>query len=152
MTDPDALAVLQQSADQLAETMKREDSLTPAFQAIESELQRVRDSGLPMQSLLPPGERMLGFARKAKSGESFWDVYAGIIRKKLCAKNSKLRKLADSGVTLSAGAIVAVLATALALPVVAVGLISPMAALIARLGIDAFCEYSKPSHGSRRAS
>ena len=147
-------------ADELAAAIQHAQSLDPAYAVIEQSLARVRESGLPVESLLPAGERRLGFSlKRAKSGKSFWENYADVVRKKLCTKNSKLRTLADSGATLSAGALVGVVAAALALPAVAIGIATGIAAIIATSGIDAFCEYTKPAktekpakagHGARR--
>jgi hypothetical protein len=41
---------------------------------------------------------------------------------------------------------------ALGLPIVAIGIATGIAAIIAASGIDAFCEYTKPANAPRRRS
>jgi hypothetical protein len=124
-------------------------SFEPAFRAMEAGIQQVRDSGLPLESILPESERGLGFAAKdVRDGESFWRVYGKVVRKKLCANNSKLRRQAEAGIQFTAGSIVATVMALLTLPPAAIGIATPIAAMIASLGIDAFCEYTKHSDGA----
>lgn len=138
-------------ADELASEIREQGgSFEPAYRALEAGIEQVRQSGLPLESVLLQGEPGLGFAAAdVRDGESFWHVYAKVVRKKLCARDSKLRRLAESGVQLSAGGLVGVVMTSLMLPPVAIGIAAPLAAIIASLGIDAFCEYTKTSHATR---
>jgi hypothetical protein len=133
-------------ADQLAnEIHSLNGSLTPAYTAFEVAIEKVRQSGLPIEALLPAGDRGLGFsAKNIKDGQSFWAIYGKVVRKKLCAKNSKLRTHVQTGIHITAGSIVGFVASALGLrPAIAGAIIAPVAAIVATMGIDAFCEYTK---------
>jgi len=144
----------EQLAEQVAVQIKQEGgSLAPAYKAFEAGLAQFQQSGLPLESLIPAGERGLGFAaRHTKNGKSFWGVYGRVVRNKLCAKNSKLHVLAQSGTQLSAASLVGIVMGALALPAVAIGIAAAIAGIIASLGIDAFCEYTKPANATRKHS
>jgi len=61
------------------------------------------------------------------------------VRANLCASDGEFAKMMAAGLQGSVGAIVASLATALALPVAALGLLVPMAVLIVHSGLEAFC-------------
>jgi hypothetical protein len=136
-----------------AQIMSQGGSLAPAYKAFESGLAQFQQSGLPLESLIPTGEHGLGFsAQHTKDGKSFWEIYGKIVRKKLCSKNSKLHSLAQSGAQISAGSLVGVIMGVLALPAAAIGIAAPIAGIIAGLGIDAFCEYTKPANVARKIS
>jgi hypothetical protein len=143
-----------QFAERLADEIQSQGgSLAPAYEAFEVGISQFQQSGLPLEALIPAGERGLKFtASHTKDGKSFWSVYGKIVRNKLCTKNSKLQSLARSGAQLSAGSLVGVVMAALALPAAAIGIAAPIAAIIASLGIDAFCEYTKPPDVPRKHS
>lgn len=140
-------------AEQVAAQVREKGSIDPAYTAFEAGIAQFQQSGLPLEALIPSGERGLGFAAKnMKDGKSFWSVYGSLVRKKLCQKDSKLRKLAETGTQLSASTLVGVVMASLALPVAAIGIAAPIAGIIAGLGIDAFCEYTKPDRATRKRS
>jgi len=138
----------EQLAEQVATQIRQQGgSLDPAYKALEAGIAQFQQSGLPLESLIPAGERGLGFAaRHAKDGKSFWEIYGKVVRNKLCTKNSKLHTLAQSGTQLSAASLVGFVMGALALPAAAIGIAAAIAGIIASLGIDAFCEYTKPAN------
>jgi len=135
-------------ADQVAAQIRQQGgSLEPAYQAFETGIAQLQQSGLPLESIVPAGEQGLGFAaRHPKDGKSFWAIYGKIVRKTLCAKDSKLYVLAHSGAQISAASLVGMIMAALALPIAAIGIAAPIAGIIASLGIDAFCEYTEPGN------
>jgi len=140
----------ERAADELALAIQQQGgSLEPAFHALEAGIRQIRSSGLPLESILPEGERGFGFAAAdVRDGESFWRVYGKVVRKKLCARNSKLRRLAETGAQITGGSIVGTVMASLGLPPVAIGIATPIAAIIAALGIEAFCEYTRQSDGA----
>ena len=142
-------------SEQLSDAAKIADALAkqvqlageePALAALETALHDLNDQGYPIEILRPVGmDARLGAAlAQAKSGKSFWAAYSEVIRETLCKENSELQKLAKAGLSGSAGALVPVLLAGLALPVAVVSIVVPMAAIIAALGIDAFCQWSAP--------
>ena len=136
----------------LGEIQRADGSLEPAYASLEVELNKFRESGLPIEAILPAGEIGLGFRlRKAQDARSFWEIYKGLIRQKVCSSRSELRKHINAATSGAAGAIVGWIITALALPAAAAAIAVPVAAIIASLGIDAFCEYQKEhDHGPKR--
>jgi hypothetical protein len=137
------------AADALAETVRQEGQ-DSALSVLEDALRAFDESGHPIESLLPHGDAQLGAAlARRKSGQAFWAVYADVIRHSLCKKNSELQKLAKAGLSGSAGAIVPALITGLGLPPAALGIAVPLAAIVASLGVDAFCQWTIRSNSSR---
>jgi len=130
-------------ADALAEKVRREGE-EPAFATLESALHAFDAQGYSIESLLPSGaDARLGAALAVvKSGKSFWSAYSEVIRETLCKKDSELQKLSKAGLSGSAGALVPILLTGLGLPVAAISVVVPIAAIIAALGVDAFCRWS----------
>jgi hypothetical protein len=145
MTEELTLQDARVAADALAETVRQEGQ-GPALSVLEDALRTFDEGGYPIESLLPHGSAKLGAAlAERKSGRDFWAVYADVIRGSLCKKNSELQKLAKAGLSGSAGAIVPALITGLGLPPAALGIAVPLAAIIAALGIDAFCQWTQGS-------
>jgi hypothetical protein len=61
----------------------------------------------------------------------------------VCSPKADLRKKIDAAIKVGAGGLVGLLLGALGLPGAAAGLIAPIAAAIAALGVKAFCEASR---------
>ena len=78
-----------------------------------------------------------------EGGKGFWKIYSEIIRDKICDPREKLYSLFKTGLASSAGAIATSLSSMVLLPPVAVGLIVPIAAILATTGLDAFCAWSQ---------
>ena len=66
-----------------------------------------------------------------------------MIRKNLCAPGGEFNKLIKSGLNTSVGAVLTAIVTSLGIPFVALGVIIPIAVIIANTGLDAFCEINK---------
>jgi hypothetical protein len=65
-----------------------------------------------------------------------------VIRDALCKPDGDLGKLVHAGLSGSTSAIVTTIMLSLALPAAAISIVAPIAAIIASLGVNAFCEWS----------
>jgi hypothetical protein len=139
----EALEDASRRAEELAARV-RELGEDAALADLDRALADYRAEGYPLDAVLPASsEADISFSlRRARDGKSFWSVYAEVLREDLCAPDGQLRKLALRGLNTSAGAILAVLVGGLGLPGVVLGLLVPIAALIAAKGIDAFCRFT----------
>ena len=114
------------------------------FDNLEKAVVEFHNEGYPLESIMPQGSAAaLGFSLRAVDGKSFFDVYAGLVREKLCATDGEFNKLIKSGIHSSVGAVLTAIVTALGIPGIALGIMIPMAVLIANTGLDAFCEVTK---------
>ncbi len=119
--------------------------LEPAYQALEFAIAKFEESGYSVDALIPAsGEPGLGFAMsKAKTGKGFWEIYSRAVRDKLCDSKGELNRLAKTGLPSSAGAIAATTMATLALPAAAITVVVPFAAILASVGVEAYCKWSK---------
>src|SRR5688572_23376030 len=69
-------------------------------------------------------------ARRTRDGQSFWDVYAQVLRENLCKPDGELYKLVKAGLHTSTGAIITAVMTGLGLPFAAIGIVVPIAAIL----------------------
>lgn len=114
-----------------------------AYSELGKAIQEFENEGYPLDSIIPQGEdAKLGFSLRNANGETFFEIYAALIRKKLCGADKEFNKLIRSGVASSAGAILTTIVTTLGIPLVALGLMIPIAVIIANTGLDAFCEFT----------
>jgi hypothetical protein len=96
--------------------------------------------GYPLESVIPQGEEAgLGFSLQSADGRTFFQIYSKLIRKSLCAPDGEFNKLIKSGLNTSVGAVLTAIVTSLGIPIVALGIMVPIAAVIANTGVDAFC-------------
>ncbi|HEX4020229.1 MAG TPA: hypothetical protein VHX63_03715 [Acidobacteriaceae bacterium] len=146
-----ANASQQPSPEQLAEQVASQitqqgGSLDPAYTAFDLGIAQFQQSGLPLDSLIPAGEHAMGFSlRRATDGKSFWDIYGTIVRNKLCTANSDLNDVVRHAVQSGTTSLIAIVMQAMALPATAILIGATIAGIIASLGLDAFCEYTKPA-------
>ncbi len=137
-------------ADDLARVIGRRGEQA-ALRELDRALAEYRETGFPLDAIVPAqAEQQVGFSlRRAKDGKSFWSIYGRILRDELCKPGGDLHKLATAGIQTSAGAILGVLVSALGPPGAAIGVLVPIAALIASRGVDAFCEFTRSPQPTR---
>ncbi len=113
--------------------------LGPVYADMEAEMEKVSND-YDISTLLPGGPNAeLGMAARKKDARSFYSHFRARVRANLCSPDGEFSKMIAASVQGSVGAIVASLATALALPVAALGLLVPIAVLIVHSGLEAFC-------------
>jgi hypothetical protein len=137
----------------IAEHVKQK-GLAPAFAEFEKALRHFSEAGYPIDAIVPTGaEPQLGFSlARARDGKSFWNVYAQIVREDLCKTNGELRRLVDTGLSGSAGAILTAVMTGLGLPGAALAIAVPIAAILAASGVEAFCQFSSAGHSNANSN
>lgn len=139
-----------QEAENLAQEIRQKGGdLSPAYESIEAAIQSFEDLGYSAESLLPAdSEEGLGFAlEEVRTGKGFWNIYGRVIRDALCQPDGDLSKLVKTGLSGSTASLVTTLMVSLALPAAAISFAAPIAAIIAVLGVDAFCEWSSQDPG-----
>ena len=115
-----------------------------AYSELDQAIRSFEGEGYPLDAIIPQGaDAHLGFSLRRADGKSFFDIYAGLIRKNLCGGDGEFNKLVKSGLNTSVGAILTAIVTTLGIPAVALGIMIPIAVIIANTGIDAFCEWTK---------
>lgn len=129
-----------QSAINLNEKVRR-TGVSSAYSELEKAVQAFENEGYPVEAIIPHGEAT-SLGVKA-SGRTFFEIYSGLIRKNLCAPDGEFNKLIKSGVNSSVGAVLTAIVTSLGIPLVALGIMIPIAAIIANTGLDAFCELTE---------
>jgi hypothetical protein len=121
-----------------------QDGVASAYVELEKAIHAFEDEGYPLESIIPQGgDSGLGFSLKRADGKTFFEIYSGLIRKSLCTADGEFNKLIKSGLNSSVGAILTVIVTSLGIPIVALGIMIPIAVIIATTGIDTFCEFTK---------
>jgi hypothetical protein len=111
-----------------------------AYAGLENALKQFENDGYPIESIVPGGQSGgLNFSGKSMNGNAFFDVYAKLIRKSLCAKDGEFNKLIKSGLSSSVGAVLTAIVTALGIPLVALGVMVPIAVILTHTGLEAFC-------------
>jgi hypothetical protein len=132
-----------ESAEALSRNV-RPASDAAAYEALEQSLRAFANEGYPVESIIPHGtEATLGFSLRTVDGRTFFEVYGTLLRRKLCTEDGEFSKLMRSGVNSSVGAILTAIVAALGIPVAALGVMVPVAVIIANTGLDAFCEITK---------
>jgi hypothetical protein len=122
----------------------KESTADAAYPELEKAIRDLQDEGYPIEAIVPSdADARLGFSLKTADGKTFFDVYSKLIRKSLCAPGGEFNKLIKSGINSSVGAVLTALVTALGIPLLALGVMIPVAVLIANTGLDAFCEINK---------
>jgi hypothetical protein len=114
------------------------------YPELENAVHAFEDAGYPIDAIIPQGaDARLGFALRSADGKTFFQVYSKLIRKSLCSPRGEFNKLIKSGLKVSAGAVLPAIVTALGIPTVALAVIVPVSVIIAKTGLDAFCEVSR---------
>jgi hypothetical protein len=123
----------------LNETVSR-TGLDAAYSGLENAMRSFEKDGYPIEAIIPGKQAAaLGFSLKGLSGNAFFEAYARLIRKSLCTPEGEFNKLIRSGLSSSVGAVLTVTVTALGIPMVALGVMIPVAVIIANTGLEAFC-------------
>ena len=118
--------------------------LAAAYPALEKAVRAFEEEGYPLDAIVPQGaDAKLGFSLKTADGRTFFQVYSTLIRKSLCAPGGEFNKLIKSGINSSVGAVLTAIVTSLGIPLLALGVVIPIAVIIANTGLDAFCEINK---------
>jgi hypothetical protein len=132
-----------QAAIKLKDEISQTDA-SAAYPELEKAIRTLESDGYPIESIIPQGaDAQLGFMLRSADGKTFFQVYSTLIRKNLCAPNGEFNKLMKSGINSSVGAVLTAIVTALGIPLIALGVVIPIAVLIANTGLDAFCEINK---------
>jgi hypothetical protein len=115
------------------------------YPELEKAVRAFENDGYPIEAIIPQGtDARLGFSLKTTDGRAFFQVYSKLIRKSLCSPRGEFNKLIKSGLSkASAGAVLTTIVTSLGIPAIALTVIVPVAVIIAKTGLDAFCELTK---------
>jgi hypothetical protein len=136
-----------QQAQQSAELIQKQienNGIELGYEELQKAIKKFEDEGYPLESIIPESaDSGLGFSLKRADGKTFWEIYSKAIRKSLCDEKGEFNKLFKNNITASVTAIVAALVSGLGLPLFALGIVAPIAAIIATTGVDAFCEFNK---------
>jgi hypothetical protein len=139
--DPQLIEQAGRDADMLVRQIQASGDLEPAYAALDAGLAQFEESGFPIEALLPAdGEAGMGFAAVARTGNGFWRRYREAVRKSLCSHDGELGKAVRPVIQGGTGAIITAIIATLALPVVAIPVIVPLAAILVTIGLDAFCD------------
>lgn len=116
-----------------------------AFPELERAVQAFEAEGYPLEAIIPQGaDNTLRFSLRSADGKTFFQVYSSLLRKNLCTPGGEFNKLIRSGLNSSVGAILTAIVSSLGIPLVALGVVIPVAVIIADTGLDAFCEMTEP--------
>ena len=115
-----------------------------AYPELEKAVHAFEEEGYPIDAIIPQGaDSTLGFSLRSADGRTFFDIYSKLIRKSLCAPGGEFNKLIKTGLHSSVGAVLTVIVTTLGIPLVALGVVIPIAVIIASTGVEAFCEMTE---------
>jgi len=118
--------------------------LQAAYSGLEDAVRIFQEEGYPIESIVPGGQSGgLGFSLKSITGSKFFEVYAKLIRRSLCTKDGEFNKLIKSGLSSSVGAVLMAIVTALGVPQIALGVMIPIAVILANTGLETFCAISE---------
>lgn len=132
-----------ESAIELKEVVAK-DGVASAHSELEKAIRAFETEGYPLESIIPQGEDAhLGFSLRSADGRSFFEIYSALIRNRLCTAHGEFSKLIRAGLNQSVGAVLTAIVTSLGIPAVALGIMIPIAVMIANTGLDAFCETTK---------
>jgi hypothetical protein len=128
-------------ATRLAGAFAEDDDLSSFWQRGEEAIAGLAAAGYSPEEFIPEDEAgQLGFATSSKDfARRFYQSYASQVRKALCGQD-ELRTHVDSALTAGATSLLTWLAGLLAVPLGAVMLLAPIAAVLLIKGIDAFCQ------------
>ena len=102
-----------------------------------------KQAGYPIEAIIPEDQAAgLGNLRTI-SGREIWEVYKRKLRQGVCAEGGEFHKAIKSGVPVAVGSVLTTIVTALGLPMFALAIAVPIAALIVNTGLDAFCELTE---------
>lgn len=133
-----------QLATKLNEDINRK-GVASAYSELERAIRAFENEGYPLDCIIPTGEdSRLGFSLRSADGRTFFQIYSNLIRKRLCTPNGEFNKLIKGGVNSSVGAVLTAIVSSLGIPAVALGIMIPVAVIIANTGIDAFCALTEP--------
>lgn len=119
--------------------------VTSAYAELEKAVHAFQEGGYPLDSIIPQGQdARLGFSLKNADGKSFFEIYSSLLRKSLCGPGGEFNKLIKSGLNSSVGAVLMTIVSSLGIPAVALGIMIPIAVIIANTGLEAFCEVTRP--------
>lgn len=145
-TNRDLFNAAVQSAEQMANRSKHPSIAGNDYQqAFDQVVDALEREGVSAADFLPAtgaGER-LGFA-KAGGRKGLLEAYLKLLRAKLCTPDGELQKLVNTGLQSVAAALVTLIITTLALPIVAIPLAGVLAGIMLTTGVEAFCEWSAP--------
>lgn len=102
-----------------------------------------KQAGYPIEAIIPEDQAAgLGNLRTI-GGREIWEAYKRKLRQGLCAEGGEFQKAIKSGVHVTVGSVLATIVTALGLPMFALAIAVPVAALIVNTGLDVFCELTE---------
>jgi len=132
-----------QSAIALNENIGK-DGVTSAYSELEKALRAFKTEEGPLESIIPKGEdASLGFSIRSADARKFFEIYSSLIRKSLCPPDGEFNKLIKSGLDSSVGVVLTQIVTSLGIPMAALGIMVPVAVIIANTGLDAFCRLTE---------
>src|SRR5690242_18537257 len=97
-----------------------------------------RHAGYPVEAIIPEDQAAGLGSLKTIGGREIWDAYKRKLRQSLCVEGGEFQKLVSSGVHASVGSILTTIVTVLGLPMSALAIAVPVAALIVNTGVAAF--------------
>ena len=126
--------------ERLREAVIDDDSLDALWgqPATREAFDQVEEAGYNPNEFLAGGDEVLNMAIR-DSVRRFFVAYTRQIRTSVCDPKSDLRASLGTAINAGTPALIMCLVTALAIPVAAVALIAPIAAILLAKGIDAFC-------------
>ena len=128
-----------QSATTLNENIGK-NGVASAYLELEKAVLAFENEGYTLESIIPRGEEAsLGFSLRSGDSRTFFEIYSRLIRKRLCTPNGEFNKLIKSGLNSSVGAVLTAIVSSLGIPVMALSIMIPIAAIITNTGLDAFC-------------
>lgn len=115
--------------------------LDAVWSASEDALRQLQTAGYAPDEFLPDevSDHMNFNLPGGDLARRFYRAYAREVRKAVCGGDEELRGKIDNALTAGAGALLTVLAGALAVPMAAVVLLAPIGAVLLIKGVDAFC-------------
>ena len=133
-------------AEALKEQIDKEGgNLEPAYKAIEKGIDKF-EKNYDIEMLLPPTQKEPGLAfslfKEKKDGKGFFQTYTNSIRDSICNTNGKLNELFKSGLSDSVREVIKAIMTTLLIPLLAISVIAPIAVVLIKLGLDAYCKWA----------
>jgi hypothetical protein len=130
----------QQLAEDLAPYVPKAGSLDTFWELpqVDEAISRLQAAGFAPTEFVPSGGD-LSFAGADRAAR-FFKKYVRQIRAQLCTEDGKPRPTAGNILNSGASALVPLLAAVLVIPPLAVAVLAPVAAIIAAVGLGAFCQ------------
>jgi hypothetical protein len=134
-----------------AEVSEADADLDQVWAASEDALRQLRAAGYSPDEFLPDDvSAQLNFnVPGGDLARRFYRAYAREVRKAVCGADEDLRGNINNALTAGAGALLTVLAGALAVPAAAVVLLAPIGAVLLIKGVDALCAMEPAAEQSR---